>query len=892
MRKKPKTHKWLVPALIAVLLFLLDPAVSMVSDQAKAFLEPYRVWVWLAAGLALALTVFAIYVNGKSEDDIDPGEVSKAYQKMLERYLRRIARDTQFLTLPATDVKSRDATTKVDERLRLTDVYIKLNTTTKVEEEKDRKRTRPLSALEALTLKSHIVLLGDPGSGKSTFANHLAFCLASDQLDPREGWIDRLDRWPEAWRNLLPVPVTLRDFAFWFENEQPKQHKADLLEAYLRYWLKQRQQSDFADSLLKLLRQGEALLLIDGLDEVPPIDAVAGKVVIMLDDLTKTFSGPILVTCRVLSYEDERWQLSDDWPAFELDKLNGKQIDWFIAAWYNHLDVLGLEKNAKHQIVDLRRAVRRRDLWRMARNPLLLTVMTLLHSRNRVLPEEAARVYKEAVELLLWRWETAKPTQGKTTDWRMLLQQAGVSDGDVLDVLSRLAFDAHRQMTINKTLKARQDKSEITADIPEERLRKALAGLIEDDNWGWDWAGKLLDVIKHRAGLLVENPPGIYHFPHRTFQEYLAGSYLCVQGDFVDQAVGFAAQGAYWWDVILLGVGHLKHVNRDVDKALALINELCPSKPPALDDEIGWRNVWLAGRCLREMGHISPHKDLGKTLKQRLPQRLTFLITHDLLEPRERAEAGSVLSELGDPRNLAEMVLIPAGEFHMGSTEEDEDADEDETPQHPVFVAAFEIGKYPVTNGQYAHFVAETGHRPPYHWQEQTAPVDLLNHPVTGVSWYDAVEYCQWLSKKEGRKYRLPTEAEWERAARSDDKRVYPWGNDFDPRKCNMAETGVGRTSPVGIFAAGVSLDGCLDMSGNVWEWTLSTFVEYPYKDDNRNQIDNPGKRRVLRGGSFLSYRRRVRCAYRDLDDPDFRDVNIGFRVVAPSPQVSETSEL
>ena len=208
------------------------------------------------------------------------------------------------------------------------------------------------------------------------------------------------------------------------------------------------------------------------------------------------------------------------------------------------------------------------------------------------------------------------------------------------------------------------------------------------------------------------------------------------------------------------------------------------------------------------------------------------------------------------------MVLVPAGAFLMGSDKKkDKQAYDYEMPQHTLILPDFRIGKYPVTNGQYAAFVAATGHAAPAHWRGNQPPPELRNHPVVYVSWYDAVDYCTWLSQALGREMRLPTEAEWERATRDTDGRIYPWGNDFDAGRCNMADTGIGGTSPVGIFPTGNAVCGASDMAGNVWEWTSSLWgtgvgkPEFGYKYDAADGRENQGASdtvlRVLRGGSF-----------------------------------------
>jgi formylglycine-generating enzyme required for sulfatase activity len=255
--------------------------------------------------------------------------------------------------------------------------------------------------------------------------------------------------------------------------------------------------------------------------------------------------------------------------------------------------------------------------------------------------------------------------------------------------------------------------------------------------------------------------------------------------------------------------------------------------------------------------------------------------------PKERAAAGNALSRLGDPRpgvginerGLPDIVWlpVPAGEFSMGSNDDD-----DEKPIHPVYLDAFEIAKYPVTNCQYACFVAATDHRAPKHWGGATPPEGLRTHPVVYVGWEDAAAFCGWLGEQEKATIRLPTEAEWEKAARGTDGREYPWRNDFDKTLCNMNETGIGDTSPVGIFPAGESPYEVAEMAGNVWEWAHDWYDGKYYSVSPAKNPQGPatGRNRVLRGGSWFGNGYDVRSANRYLYSPVGWGNYFGFRCV------------
>jgi formylglycine-generating enzyme required for sulfatase activity len=200
-------------------------------------------------------------------------------------------------------------------------------------------------------------------------------------------------------------------------------------------------------------------------------------------------------------------------------------------------------------------------------------------------------------------------------------------------------------------------------------------------------------------------------------------------------------------------------------------------------------------------------------------------------------------SRLGDLPN--KMVLIPAGKFIMGTN----NRLPDEGPQHVVNLDAFYIDIYEVTNLQYKKFNDATKRRSPNHFRNRTFPEGKADHPVTYVSWEDADAYCKWTGK------RLPTDQEWEKAARGTDGRIFPWGNEFDAKNANTPlrwqQIGAfGDTTPVGAFKGGVTPQGVYDMSGNVWEWTASWYKAYP---NNEVPSESYGERyKTLKGGSWF----------------------------------------
>ncbi len=242
----------------------------------------------------------------------------------------------------------------------------------------------------------------------------------------------------------------------------------------------------------------------------------------------------------------------------------------------------------------------------------------------------------------------------------------------------------------------------------------------------------------------------------------------------------------------------------------------------------------------------------------------------------EALKAAETKTPAGDK---ADMAYIPAGEFIRGMAEDDPLGFVWATPRGKVKLPAYHIDRHEVTNKEYKRFVDATGHRAPhdnvydtmYNWREGGYRKNLDDHPVVLVDWNDATAYCGWLGK------RLPTEAEWEKAARGTDGRYWPWGNGFDKFKANTRDFGVEMTMPVGSFPEGASPYGVMDMAGNVFEWTDSWYKAYP--GSKRVHPDYGERYRVTRGGAWTS--RADPYAYtmgRTAQPADYRHRSLGFR--------------
>ena len=785
-------------------------------------------------------------------------------------------------------------------------------------ERPDRERSLE-SAVNLLNKHDRLILLGEAGSGKSTFVNFLVLCLTGERLNnphanlkklkspvpDDEGKPGKRQKWEHG--DLLPIKIILRDLAASDHLPLKKRgivaHLKKFLEAALMEWGIQAS----LPFVMQQLEDGRAILLFDGFDEISDKDRRAQVCQIINECAARHGACRILVTSRTTSQEH---LALTGFSTAKLAQFAEGQICWFVDRWYDYITTIKRRdsKTAKRYAASLKWAINHdARLQEFARRPLLLTLMAALHEwKSGDLPKKLVELYHEITDLLLARWEREK--FGVDAEGKLTIKQPSLSDmlkvgkDRILDALKRIAFEVH----------AAQTGTAGTADIRESLLVQRLydASRNQDDVS----EKRLMSYLSDRAGLIMRRS-NHYTFPHRTFQEYLAACYLHDQEDFLIKTVERAHEKPEQWQEVVLFAGQMSSPSQAWDLAEQLYQYKSADNRATKAHAHG---AIFAARILKETGRLKKIRtDTNRKRKKRIRAWLKAILTEQTpkdapLSAIERAQAGDLLAAFGDDREGVglkdglpdiEWVEIPAGEFWMGSDATvDPDAEDDEQPRHRVHVSAFWMSRYPVTNAQYQAFVEDGGYQKASYWnagggwkyKEQddwTGPrrfddprFALANHPVVGVSWYEAMAFCAWLSKKPSffeklgfsGVVRLPTEAEWEYAARGpgDAYRRYPSfdsaQDDLTPDRANSAETNIGATSAVGAFPRGRAAwmnGGVLDdMTGNVWEWCADVWHEnYENAPDDGSAwvTDGDPDWRVLRGGSFYNDVKKLRCAVR-----------------------------
>lgn len=787
------------------------------------------------------------------------------------------------------------------------------------------------TATEQLNRHRHLVLLGDPGSGKSTFVNFVALCLAGeacahpdinlttlmrplpteeaeeedfdfdDEDDEEIGVPASGDTTPvPVWEHgvLLPVHVILRDFAVHGLPPLGETAGASHLFDFIRAELQQHTLGDFFPFLAKELRERGGILLLDGLDEVPEAESRRVVLKAVIESLSTAFPKcRIVVTGRTYSYQNQEWQLAGFKSAILAPFTEG-QIRHFVSRWYAHLAERRGEQSAQAEASAnrLKAQIAASDrLSDMARRPILLTLMASIHAfRGGSLPEKRQELYAEAVDLLLDWWEERRvrrqPDGSVVTLLPSLSEYLNLRDkSKIRALLERLAYEAH----------AHQTEMRGTADIAEKELVFGLYQLRE----GTVDPHHLVAYLRDRAGLLLPRGVGVYTFPHRSFQEYLAACYFTSpacpnQPEELAEAV--RTDPERWREVALLAAA--KGAAGSATGLWVLVDCLCPTVVTEKAADL-W-GAMIAGQILQENRIFLANVGRSHAPKlERVRQWQAAGLRHPTLSVLERVSAGNVLATLGDPRFDAEhwylpkepllgFVEIPAGAFTMGEGKS----------AHSVTLPRYWMARYPITVAQWHAYLQATNSTP----RDPDSLQGIANHPVVIVTWQEAIAYSTWLTDRlkalapqylalptlsaaarmfwEGvtngsYRVRLPSEAEWERAARFTDGRTYPWGESLTPERANYDDTQIGDTSPVGAFPQGRSAEGIEELSGNVWEWTRSLDAPYPYRaGDGRENVQTDGLR-VVRGGAFYNNEDLLRGAVRVRRDPNLRYYYIGFRV-------------
>jgi formylglycine-generating enzyme required for sulfatase activity len=705
-----------------------------------------------------------------------------------------------------------------------------------------------------------LVILGEPGSGKTTHLKRLLlWCL-------REGAAG--SGLPS---DILPLFLPLRELRDLSQG----------LEAFIEQQLDSPHLGMGEGFGTRLMKRGRLLLLFDGLDEVSDVEHRAQVARWIEAAIQARPSCTPVVTCRFAGYGGDA-RLGPQFLELHLRPLTGEESEAFIRNWYHAVETGLAVEPAQGEVIARTRAeeligslgehdFRSARMVAMTRNPLLLANLCLVHRDRGGLPRGRARLYDECIEVLLERWRESKklPVTVTAEIGRRILQPA--------------ALWLHG---VDQRVRA---SSGDLAPVLEPALKAV--------QWKGGSAEAFLRTVRDESGLLTGWGHDEYGLMHLGFQEYLAACEVrrrTFEGEAEVLRDLACHYGESWWQeviLMLLAVGNpslftpfmrevvklpaFAHAAELLDLILEEAAEATETpfielvKQPAGSDPELWARQMKGLRVLERLRREESLQELmGRLARHPFPELQRWLADR-------RMAAGQDIRVI--PNGGVELVLIPGGSFLMGSPESEKGRSQNEGPSHEVKVSPFYLGRYPVTNEEYARFLeANPGMREPAYWSDRR--FNRARQPVVGVSWDDAVSFAQWAGG------RLPTEAEWEYAARAGSQTRWFFGDDEDelPNYAWYDQNAGGQTQDVGQKQPNAW--GLHDTHGNVWEWVEDCWHEN-YKsapDDGSAWLEKEGGNcglRVIRGGSWGDGPRSVRSALRYRSNRDGRYYGVGFRL-------------